>query len=72
MMPGLAGGDVIGMCRLTGDRTPFVVVTGAPHAIADTIRRAHDVILLPKPFTIGALFDAVARALDASADQRGR
>lgn len=70
MMPGLAGGDVIGLCRLTGDRTPFVVVTGAPHAIIESIRTAHDVRLLRKPFTCEALLDAVAEALEAS--RRGR
>lgn len=62
-MPGLAGGDVLGLCRITGEHMPFIVVTGAPHEISDALADLPDVLMLRKPFTPDELLVAVASAL---------
>lgn len=63
LMPGLAGSDVIGMCRGAGDAVPFIVVTGAPDAIAELASGTPGVTVLRKPFTRDALLAAVAAGL---------
>ncbi|HTJ47313.1 MAG TPA: response regulator [Kofleriaceae bacterium] len=63
LMPGLAGSDVIGLCRVTGVHVPFIVVTGAPDVITTAVVGAPGVIVLRKPVAIDALLAAVAQAI---------
>jgi CheY-like chemotaxis protein len=67
-MPVLHGSDVISLRRLSGDRTPFVVITGAPAMVAETVL-GPGVTIVHKPFTDDALVRAVSSALGADLDE---
>jgi CheY-like chemotaxis protein len=62
-MRGTSGVDVLRRLRAAGDRTPFVVMSGALCAIARDVGALDAVVLLEKPFNEDGLRDAVERAI---------
>jgi DNA-binding response OmpR family regulator len=64
-MPHLTGSDVLELRRKSGDRTPFLVITAAPLAVAEPVLQTEGVTLLRKPFTEQDVVAAVQAALDA-------
>jgi two-component system, NtrC family, response regulator AtoC len=64
MMPGLRGDDVLRLLRIGGDETPFVVITAASTPVVDAVLLSPHVTVLRKPFTVGALIEAVSRVVD--------
>jgi len=67
-MPRLTGLEVLRRLRAENRRTPAVLMSGhLSDAVAEECRRLKGVQLLPKPFTLAALREALNRALDAEA-----
>src|SRR5262249_45150386 len=62
-MPRLQGSDVLSLLRVSGDDTPFVVLTGICDILAREVKSWPRVILLPKPVTEGGLLGAVRQAV---------
>jgi two-component system, NtrC family, nitrogen regulation response regulator GlnG len=62
-MPGTSGLDVLRRLRQTGDRTPFVLMSGAIGSVDHAVAEYDAVVLLEKPFNEDGFRDAVERAL---------
>lgn len=65
-MPRLRGEDVINLMRLSGDLTPFVVLTGIPDVLNRDVTRWPKVTVLKKPVTEAALVQAVESSITAA------
>lgn len=70
-MPRLTGSDVIQLRRSSGDKTPFIVITAAPSAVADPLLRNEGVTVLHKPFTEDMILRAVTDNLVGEAVAKG-
>jgi FixJ family two-component response regulator len=68
-MPRLRGEDVINLVRLSGDQTPFVVLTGVPDVVNREVTRWPKVKLLKKPVSEEALLRAVSESIEVAAVQ---
>jgi CheY-like chemotaxis protein len=65
-MPRLTGLEVLRKLRTDGRRVPAVLMSGHfTDAVIEECRRLTDVHLLPKPFTLAALREALHRATGA-------
>ncbi len=62
-MPRVRGDEVLRLRRASGDHTPFLIVTGASGFGGSQLKGCDQTALLRKPFSVGALLSAVARAL---------
>ena len=72
-MPGLSGVELLGHLRREQPDTPVIVISGIgdrEHAEGLTRLGAFDFIL--KPFTLEAIQESVARALEQSRARKGR
>src|SRR3712207_4111951 len=72
-MPGLSGLELLGHLRQEQPDTPVIVISGIgdrEHAEGLTRLGAFDFIL--KPFSLDAIQESVARALEQSRARRGR
>jgi len=65
-MPRLTGIDVLGLVRASGDRTPFVFVTGMADLFRDEARRWPKVAVLEKPIELDVLLATVRDKLELS------
>jgi len=64
-MPRLTGLDVVRKLRSSKRTVPVVLMSGhLSDSVAEECRRLRGVQLLPKPFTLAALREAMNRALD--------
>ena len=65
-MPRLTGIDVLGLVRASGDRTPFVFVTGMADLFRDEARRWPQVAVFEKPIELHDLLQTVRETLELS------
>lgn len=70
-MPRLTGSDVLQLRRSSGDKTPFIVITAAPSAIADPLLQNEWVTVVHKPFTEEMILRAVTENLVGEAAALG-
>ena len=62
-MGGASGVDVLRRRRASGDRTPFVLMSGAMAGVGEKVAGCEPVVLLEKPFTEDTLRAALQQAM---------
>jgi CheY-like chemotaxis protein len=65
LMPGLSGAEVVKRARASGLTTPVIFATGYSNTLALNDAIGFKAVVLPKPFTLGELQQAVEAALAA-------
>ncbi len=64
-MPDVKGNSLIGMLRVSGFKAPIIVVSGYVGCLeASRLKELGVVRVMPKPFKIASLLEAVRQALD--------